>query len=164
MSWTNQQFSNALYINDMNAAEASGSLPHVVEKNSEGRYPCSHEGCGKTFVTRAILNRHEAVHSDEALFDRGEELYTTKFKTMVDLTAHIDEVISNDLKYTCTLDGCNKQYNTRKLVNRHFKRAHSDNDKYACPSNECYAVLASKDSLRQHIKNVHSQSGHTGSI
>jgi hypothetical protein len=133
MSLTNKQLLITLYINHINIAEASGSLPQVVQTNSEGRYPCQHKGCSKPFVTRAVLNHHAAVHSVERPFDSTERSCDRKVNTVFKRMAHIDGVHHDDLKCACPLDSCDKRYSTKMLANHHFKRAHLGVEKYSCP-------------------------------
>ncbi|KAK6828652.1 hypothetical protein PG990_010282 [Apiospora arundinis] len=64
--------------------------------------------------------------------------------------------------YTCTVDGCNKQFGSKKEVERHLYEslAHEETykPKYFCEERRCEKYNESftrKDNLRRHIKDMH---------
>jgi len=74
---------------------------------------CDEPGCGMTFGTAGILNRHRATHSD----DRGHKCAKCGmgFALKDGLDRHVHSVHS-EVRHTC---GCGKSYNRKDNYKRH---------------------------------------------
>ena len=107
---------------------------------------CKH--CGRAFVTKSLLNRHEiAVHQNERNYPC--ELCPYKAKLIIGLRKHIK--IMHEKKRQCKMCDFTYTASQKEHIDDHMKTTHKE-----VQCEECLKIL-SKGGLLQHMKVVHQK-------
>ena len=130
------------------------SLIHTVEKD----YICS--ACGKAYSKPWLLKQHERRHH---IVQRCQCKHCSKsFTYPYQVRLPVDEIISQ-LKnhimvkhegikaYTCSYEGCNKQFSSKSSLRVHEL---SHQKSFVCPV--CLTQFGYACDLKRHLKKVHS--------
>ncbi|KAF8940958.1 hypothetical protein BGZ58_003690 [Dissophora ornata] len=151
----------------------------------EGRkpYPCTHEGCDKSFQTPSKLRKHQLVHSDALRYGCGYpgcETYYSKWsllqkhakachKSMAcsvcgkmvlrnNMNAHIKIHDSTRPVVPCTYDECTKVFSTERTLATHIETVHLKSPsapKFKCDRDGCDKGFGFKHVLERHVRQVH---------
>ncbi|KAF6019800.1 hypothetical protein EB796_021890 [Bugula neritina] len=96
-------------------------------KRDKSRYPCTVEGCLRSYKTKGDLKIHLASHSGNKKFPCPQ--CEKRFPTKKQLSAH-SLTHSSHTPYSC--DYCNYKCKTRCHLQRHM-RIHAGSKPYSCP-------------------------------
>ena len=88
--------------------------------SSDKQFSCG--DCGKTFLHKSELRKHEVVHSDLKNFECN--LCPKKFKRLKHLRDHARVHSINADSYVCTY--CTKTFNVKSNLTRHIRNCHTN--------------------------------------
>uniref|UniRef100_A0A452GZ63 Transcription factor IIIA n=1 Tax=Gopherus agassizii TaxID=38772 RepID=A0A452GZ63_9SAUR len=147
---------------------------HHCQHTSEPFFKCSHEACGKHFLTPSRLKRHEKIHEGYACKKDNcsfvGKTWTEHLKHMKD--CHAEPVICGVCSKTfkrkdylrqhqkthaeerevcrCPREGCGRTYTTVFNLQSHILSFHEEKKPFFCDYAGCGKVFAMKQSLARH--------------
>lgn len=105
---------------------------HMCIHTKKKPHPCTHEGCDRSFDTRAKLKAHTTtVHSKELRYCCGQEGCDAKFAKYAELQRHD----KHDHEHKCTI--CDKVYETRPKLAYHISTVHLQKELFTCHWDGC---------------------------
>ncbi|KAI7883447.1 hypothetical protein K492DRAFT_175442 [Lichtheimia hyalospora FSU 10163] len=115
-------------------------------------FPCTFEGCEKSFATGSKLRRHETIHSDVPQYMCSfSDSCDAKFTKWSALQQHIKV----DHPVTCSF--CDREFDRQGRLHRHVKRKHMKRDPVPCTWPGCDQTFSSNASMKTHILLVHER-------
>eukprot|EP01083_Nonionella_stella_P092505 259005_1 len=127
---------------------------HIRIHIRERPYQCSHDGCGKAFLSHGNLTQHLRVHSDERAYECSYNNCHKKFKHKGSLVRHIKQH-AGERPYKCSYDGCDRAFIEAYCLKRHI-RSHTGEKPYQCKI--CKKRFSYWETRSNHIKTVHKNS------
>ena len=96
-------------------------------------YPCTHDGCERSFVSQSKLERHLVAHSGAPLYLCGQPSCGAGFPTWTLLQFHMKEEHRGD--HRC--HACGKVFGEARLLKQHTVIHRPDRPKFTCSTDQC---------------------------
>ena len=94
-------------------------------------FKCGYEGCGKTYTTKQLLQRHFVSHIGDSQFRcyTGDCVGATRYRDSKALARHIHLTHTMERPFECNI--CNKRFGLFGNLNRHLRNIHSTEEEQA---------------------------------
>lgn len=123
---------------------------HEYEHTGIKPFPCSHEGCDKSFILPSKLKLHMKVHAGYKCDAFGCD---ASFPTWTLLLQH--RKAYHPTTYSC--DTCIRKFNSRYNLQLHLKIHDEERETYHCPHSECPRYYLHKQNLLLHVRSYHDE-------
>ena len=119
---------------------------YINTKETNGKFVCPHEGCGKKYQTEDSLTRHLNRHSTvkEHVCDFCGKAFLRKSECVIHMRIHTGEK-----PFECSI--CNKKF-ARATDLRIHTIYHSDEKPFACPFPGCSLRFKRKSDAKKHLR------------
>ena len=114
-------------------------------------FQCEINDCGKTFTTTYNLKTHQKAHIREQSNVCSHPDCGLSFTTLHRLRVHEKKHIVTQEVYTCTIDGCGKQFKSLGYYNTHIK-THTGERPHACTYEGCGKRFTKASKLKLHVR------------
>ncbi|PFH46726.1 hypothetical protein AMATHDRAFT_199122 [Amanita thiersii Skay4041] len=120
---------------------------------------CTHPSCnGRVFSCQKNLHAHQKLH---VLRDLEEQLDSVEFGNEQPVKKRRGGDLGRDWK--CTVDGCEKDFKSKKALATHTNVTHLGRRDFVCPRDGCDARYGYKHLLQRHIAKDHTPGSNSSS-
>ena len=133
--------------------EKKAKLCNEIKKKN-GRFVCRYNGCGKTFVEKSNVKKHEMIHTGVKPFACGWKNCNKKFLRKQNRDIHVRRHMGVK-PYACEWKYCKKKFVTSSDKIKHY-RIHTGEKPFICHWKGCGERFAIKQSLRVHKIKIHA--------
>jgi uncharacterized Zn-finger protein len=129
---------------------------HFSINSNEKRIKCHFENCNKVFKNQNSLQIHQKIHLGEKFACLWpESKYETVNKSYL-LIKYDSSVLSDERKFKCDYENCDKTFKARKSLKQHILLHHLKVKKlFECDWNQCSEKFFNTTSLSRHKNSVH---------
>ncbi|MFI5333153.1 MAG: C2H2-type zinc finger protein [Candidatus Babeliales bacterium] len=147
MSSAMEEASNGLLVSSdtpatqlaVSAGAGAGSETHTIKKERKRKrsseknkpYKCTFSRCGKSFIDKAHLTRHQRTHAGERPYKCTYAQCNESYADPRDLQRHL-KAHTGKRRYTCTI--CGIGYKKQGALTQHISRVHNPNQTTPTPS------------------------------
>ncbi|CAG2107055.1 unnamed protein product, partial [Medioppia subpectinata] len=135
-------------------------LIQAMKQSAEPQFVCEHNGCGKRFTDKTILNSHMITHS--GLRFRCEEANcSATFTHPSSLRKHTHRIHRSD--FQCPREGCNFSAGSKCELSDHVKRRHTEaaRKQFQCSATGCPKRFTERRALNAHHLREHPDAAPT---
>lgn len=123
------------------------------KKSASTEYPCSFDGCPKSYasldsLTRHIKSAHQGVRFRCPVLNCDKE-----YNTRAGLAKHTKS-FHQGVKYPCSFSNCDKEFSTQSGRDAHIHSVH-EKIRYRCHIDDCGKLYSHLNELNSHIKSFH---------
>ncbi|RZF41564.1 hypothetical protein LSTR_LSTR000278 [Laodelphax striatellus] len=120
---------------------------HILTHFKIKPFKCHYEGCSWSFYTSFRLKRHLTTHLKKKEYKCDS--CCSSFTTIYNLSTHL-KLHDRPANIVCTVEGCDKAFQTRRKLEIHLKEHGSEHAPHACDHPDCSKRFYSMNALLCH--------------